>query len=97
MKRHVLLVISKDPIDSGNIKNEAGVEHFVKKELRIGRRGELMLVQSAALEHCRESYDRIFRGSGKSVPLAIVSWMENLISSLSYKPLQEQRENKKIE
>lgn len=93
-KRHVLLVISRDPIDLKdlNLEQQDAVEHLINEELEIhgDGNGKMFIVKSLP-EQTLAKASNPYEGRGGALSVAITDWLYNVCGSPVYEPLRNRR------
>lgn len=91
MRYYAVFVISRKPIDLGNLVEDPNVQHLVEKEFIQSaditsagdRRG--WRIEKSAPEHC-DGVGFVHRAYGESISVVIADWFKNLCRSMSYVP-----------
>lgn len=98
MKRHVLLVISCDPIDPGDIESQPGVNHFICQKVDVEYRHRIdeydmpsMVVRNPVIGQGIKGTAVHGHGEGRSEGCAIVAWLYCIVRSFTYEPLRNRR------
>lgn len=95
IKRYVLFVISREPLDIKDLKleeNEA-VEHLISEEVRISTNDRMILIIKKALPE-QTLFKKSFFSLGNNISEVIIGWLSKVCRSNLYDPIWERRKRK---
>lgn len=97
--RHILLVISEEPINAWDIEKQGGVHHFINEQVELipGCDGDNLIIEKALPAQTMENCRCVYRGMGIITPLAIVDFLRSVFGSASYESLRSRKRREKEE
>lgn len=95
IKRYVLFVISREPLDIKDLKLEESqaVEHLISEEVRISTNDRMILIIKKALPE-QTLFKKSFFSLGNNISEVIIGWLSKVCRSNLYDPIWERRKRK---
>ncbi|TSC84010.1 MAG: hypothetical protein G01um101413_813 [Parcubacteria group bacterium Gr01-1014_13] len=93
-KFYAALIVSRKPINLGDLPQDHSVTHLVNEEFELKSNGRGGWMTEKSVPHHYDSYKgskEQLRGSGQSISLAIVDWFASLCSYVPYLSLERKR------
>lgn len=98
IKRYVLFVISREPLDIEDLKLEdnGAVEHLISEEVRISTNDRMILIIKKALPE-QTLFRKSFFSLGNNISEVIINWLSKVCRSNLYDSIWERRKRKNDE
>ena len=89
MEKHVLLIISDQPIVPP--KDLKGVQHFIQETLPLKGEHQGIQIEKAVPQYMLDGSQYPVWGEGPHVSGAITDWLHNLVTVMGYQPFYKKR------